>query len=102
MRRNTLRLLRPTGLFQPAHGSAPDIVGQGKANPTAMLLSVVMLLEWLGETHDNAKVLEAGNVLAGAIEEAFGEKKLLPFEFGGSSGTADITRAVIAALGHTK
>jgi len=88
--------------LQPAHGSAPDIVGQGKANPTAMLLSAVMLLEWLGETHDDAKVLEAGNVLAGAIEQAFGEKKLLPFEFGGSSGTADITRAVIAALGHTK
>ena len=66
-----------------------------------MLLSVVMLLEWLGETHRDAKVLEAGCVLAGAIERAFGEKKLLPFEFGGSSGTADITHAVIAALGHT-
>ena len=88
-------------LFQPAHGSAPDIIGQGKANPTAMLLSAVMLLEWLGETHRDAKMLEAGSVLAGAIERAFGEQKLLPFEFGGSSGTADITRAVIEALGST-
>jgi len=88
-------------LFQPAHGSAPDIVGQGKANPTAMLLSAVMMLEWLGETHGDPNVLEAGNVLAGAIERAFGERKLLPFEFGGSSGTADITRAVITALGRT-
>ena len=87
-------------LFQPAHGSAPDIVGQGKANPTAMLLSVVMLLEWLGEAHDHAKVLEAGKVLSDAIETAFGEKKLLPFEFGGASGTADITRAVIGAIGR--
>ncbi len=39
------------GLFQPAHGSAPDIAGQGKANPTAMLLSAAMMLEWLGERH---------------------------------------------------
>lgn len=88
-------------LFQPAHGSAPDIAGQGKANPTAMLLSAAMLLEWLGEMHGDEKVLEAGSVLMGAIERAFGTKKLLPFEFGGSSGTADITRAVIEALGST-
>jgi 3-isopropylmalate dehydrogenase len=85
-------------LFQPAHGSAPDIIGQGKANPTAMLLSTVMMLEWLGEAHGNARVLEAGSVLADAIEQAFGKKMLLPFEFGGSSGTADITRAVIDAI----
>ncbi len=85
-------------LFQPAHGSAPDIVGQGKANPTAMLLSAAMMLEWLGETHDNARILEAGGMLSSAIERAFGEKQLLPFEFGGSSGTVDITRAVINAI----
>ena len=85
-------------LFQPAHGSAPDIVGQGKANPTAMLLSAAMMLEWMGETHGSARILEAGSVLTGAIERAFGEKQLLPYEFGGSSGTADITRAVIDAL----
>ncbi len=85
-------------LFQPAHGSAPDIVGQGKANPTAMLLSAVMMLEWLGEQHGHEKTLEAGRVLAAAVETAFGENGLLPFEFGGSSGTGEITQAVIGAL----
>ena len=38
-------------LFQPAHGTAPDIVGQGKANPTAMILSAGMMLDWLGDRH---------------------------------------------------
>lgn len=64
-----------------------------------MLLSAAMLLEWLGETRGDAKILEAGSVLAAAIERAFGARKLLPFEFGGSNGTADITRAVIDSLG---
>ena len=36
-------------MFQPCHGSAPDIFGQGKANPTAMILSAAMMLEWLGD-----------------------------------------------------
>ena len=37
------------GLFQPCHGSAPDIAGQGKANPTATILSAAMMLDWLAE-----------------------------------------------------
>lgn len=40
------------GLFQPCHGSAPDIAGQGKANPTAAILSAALMLDWLGERHD--------------------------------------------------
>ena len=88
-------------LFQPAHGSAPDIAGQGKANPTAMLLSAAMMLDWLGEKQGEEKLVEAAARLERAVERAFDGKKLLPFEFGGSSGTADITRAVIAAIGRT-
>ena len=86
-------------LFQPAHGSAPDIVGQGKANPTAMLLSAAMMLDWLGEKHADATLVEAAVLLERAIERAFASRQLRPFEFGGTSGTADITRGVIAALG---
>ncbi|KPK03900.1 MAG: 3-isopropylmalate dehydrogenase [Betaproteobacteria bacterium SG8_39] len=88
-------------LFQPAHGSAPDIAGQGKANPTAMLLSAAMMLDWLGERHANETLVEAGALLERAIEHAFGAGTLRPFEFGGASGTADITRGVIAALETT-
>jgi len=86
-------------LFQPAHGSAPDIVGQGKANPTAMLLSAAMMLEWLGARRGETKLTEAAQVLERAIEASFAGKTLLPFEFGGKNGTADITRAVIDAIG---
>jgi 3-isopropylmalate dehydrogenase len=86
-------------LFQPAHGSAPDIAGQGKANPTAMLLSAAMMLDWLGEKQGEEKLVAAAARLERAVERAFDGKKLLPFEFGGANGTADITRAVIASLG---
>ena len=41
-------------VFQPCHGTAPDIMGQGKANPTAMILSAAMMLDWLADKHDHA------------------------------------------------
>jgi 3-isopropylmalate dehydrogenase len=82
-------------LFQPAHGTAPDIVGQGKANPTAMLLSTAMMLGWLGVRHRDTRMTDAASCIQLAIETAFAERQVLPFEFGGHSGTADITKAVI-------
>src|SRR3546814_9823045 len=54
------------GLFQPAHGSAPDIAGKGIANPTAMILSVAMMLDWLSDRTKD-KALADG---ASAIERA--------------------------------
>ncbi|MBM3356276.1 MAG: isocitrate/isopropylmalate dehydrogenase family protein [Betaproteobacteria bacterium] len=86
-------------LFQPAHGSAPDITGQGKANPTAAFLSCAMMLDWLGERRKAAPCHDAARMLERAVERCFAERRVLPPEFGGSSGTADITRAVIDALG---
>jgi len=85
-------------LFQPAHGSAPDIAGTGKANPTAMFLSAVMMLEWLAERHGLPACGEAAEVLRSAVERPFQQGRVTPFEFGGSSGTAEITRAVVDAL----
>ena len=86
-------------LFQPAHGSAPDIAGQGKANPTATLLSVVMMFEWLAERSGTEALARAAAALQGAIESVFAKQRVLPFEFGGASGTRDIAVAVIDALG---
>ena len=43
-------------IFQPCHGTAPDIAGKGLANPTAMLLSAAMMLDWLGDRHGNASL----------------------------------------------
>jgi 3-isopropylmalate dehydrogenase len=87
------------GLFQPAHGSAPDIAGQGKANPTAMILSAAMMLEWLGETRKDARCTDAAALLTRAVDEVFAQKKVVTPEFGGRDGTAAVSRAVIAALG---
>ena len=46
-------------VFQPCHGTAPDIMGQGKANPTAMILSAAMMLDWLADKHDHPPAAEA-------------------------------------------
>jgi 3-isopropylmalate dehydrogenase len=86
------------GLFQPSHGSAPDIAGQGKANPTAMLLSAAMMLDWLGTRHKVPAMTDAAARLEAAVDRVFAERTVKPFEFGGTDGTSAITRAVIDAL----
>jgi 3-isopropylmalate dehydrogenase len=86
------------GLFQPAHGTAPDIAGQGKANPTAMLLSAGMMLSWLGQRHSDQRLLDGAALIDRAVEDVFSSGQVRPFEFGGSNGTADITKAVIQSL----
>ena len=84
-------------VFQPCHGTAPDIAGQGKANPTAMLLSGAMMLDWLGETHGRPQANAAANLLRVAIDAAYADG-LTPFEVGGHDGTADIANAVLSAI----
>lgn len=85
-------------VFQPCHGSAPDIAGQGKANPVATFLSAAMLLEWLGNKHENKHCVSAGRLITNAVDAAFVGGKLLPFELGGDAGTDAITGAVLSAL----
>jgi 3-isopropylmalate dehydrogenase len=87
------------GLFQPSHGSAPDIAGQGKANPTAMLLSAAMMLDWLGTRHQLAVMIEAAARLQAAVDRVFAQRRIRPFEFGGSDGTVAVARSIIDALG---
>ncbi len=86
-------------LFQPAHGTAPDIAGKGIANPTAMLLSAAMMLDWLAHRHGDPVLADGARQIESAVQRAFSEGAVLPGEFGGRSTTADITRAVIARLG---
>ena len=85
-------------LFQPCHGTAPDIAGSGKANPTAMFLSAAMMLDWLGERQGDARLSEAAGLLEDAVRTVFSERRVRPFEFGGTSGTQEITQAVLARL----
>jgi 3-isopropylmalate dehydrogenase len=87
------------GLFQPAHGTAPDIAGQGKANPTAMILSAAMMLDWLGERHGDARCTDAAALLTKAVDRIFASGRVVTPEFGGTDGTAAVAKAVIEALG---
>jgi 3-isopropylmalate dehydrogenase len=87
------------GLFQPCHGSAPDIAGQGKANPTATILSAAMMLDWLAQRSGNESLAVAGQRLEDAVDRVYASKRVVPYEFGGKDGTAAITAAVAAELG---
>lgn len=86
-------------LFQPCHGSAPDIMGERKANPTAMFLSVAMMFDWLGRKHGHDGAIRAGQRIVTATRAAYAGGDLVPYELGGSAGTDAITDAVMAALG---
>jgi 3-isopropylmalate dehydrogenase len=85
-------------VFQPCHGTAPDIMGQGKANPTAMILSAAMMLDWLADRHDVPAAADAAQRIERAVDEAYASG-IKPMEFGGREGTAAIAKAVMEALG---
>jgi tartrate dehydrogenase/decarboxylase/D-malate dehydrogenase len=77
-------------LFEPVHGSAPDIAGRGIANPTGAILSGAMMLEWLGET-------QAAAVIRRAVERALAAGPTTP-DIGGAATTTQFTEAVLAHL----
>jgi 3-isopropylmalate dehydrogenase len=86
------------GLFQPAHGSAPDIAGQDQANPTATILCAAMMLDWLGERHGIKALGEAAQLIEDAVEGGFATRALRPMEFGGDQGLKAATQAIADVL----
>ena len=83
------------GLFQPAHGSAPDIMGKNKANPLATILSGSLMLEYLADKKNCPQSNEAALIIENAIEEGFNKNLLRPFEFGGDMSTTEITSQIL-------
>jgi 3-isopropylmalate dehydrogenase len=79
-------------MFEPVHGSAPDIAGQGKANPIAAILSTAMMLDHLGHPAQ-------GDVIRAAVSRVLAEGRVRTPDLGGSSSTADVGHAVRDALG---
>jgi homoisocitrate dehydrogenase len=77
-------------IFEPVHGSAPDIAGKGIANPLAAILAAGMMLAYLGEA-------EAAERVNTAVALAIG-RGALPADLGGTATTAEVTRAVLAGL----
>ena len=84
-------------VFQPCHGTAPDIMGQGKANPTATILSAAMMLDWLADRHDHPPAADAAQRIERAVDQAYASG-IKPMEYGGRDGTAAIAKAVMKAL----
>ena len=73
-------------------------MGTGKANPTAMILSGAMLLEWLGDQRQDENCLKASAIIYNAVDQAFGSGELLSCELGGSSGTKEISERISSEL----
>lgn len=86
------------GYFQGIHGSAPDIAGQGIANPFATILSGVMMLEWLSLKPGAVVLADAAQNIRRAVTSLISEGQHLTRDIGGSSNTRDATKAVIERL----
>ncbi len=85
-------------LLQPCHGSAPDIAGQGRANPTATILSAAMMLDWLSARTGIDALARDAQRLERAVDEAYASGKLVPFDLGGRDGTGAIASAIASNL----
>lgn len=86
------------GLFQPSHGTAPQIAGNDVANPLAMILSGAMMLDWLGETRHDLAATQAGQRIEAAVAKVLADGRSLTPDLGGSAGTKAVGAAVIRAL----
>ncbi len=78
-------------VFEPVHGSAPKYAGKNKANPTATILSAVLMLGHLGEAEAAARVFEA-------VRAVIGEGRQVTYDLGGDAGTSDMAAAIIEKL----
>ena len=85
-------------MFQPSHGSAPQLAGKDGANPLATVLSGAMMLVWLGEKHHDPAATEAGERIEAAVARVLEEGRVRTPDIGGRSGTKAVGEAVVKAL----
>ncbi len=79
------------GIFEAVHGSAPDIAGQGIANPSALMLAAAMMLDYLDMTDQGQRIRDA-------IREVLREGRTVTRDLGGSASTSEYLQAVLARL----
>jgi 3-isopropylmalate dehydrogenase len=84
---------------QAQHGSAPDIAGQDKANPTSLILSAAMLFEWLAARHKRSEFDQAAKAIESAIDASLKDAATRTADLGGKLGTRAFARHVAALLG---
>jgi 3-isopropylmalate dehydrogenase len=84
---------------QAQHGSAPDIQGQDKANPTSLILSAAMLLEWLAARHRRPEFEHAAKAMEAAVDACLKDPAKRTADLGGTLGTKAFTRQVVESIG---
>jgi len=87
---------------QAQHGSAPDIAGQDKANPSSLIGSAAMLLAWLGERRNDATLAKAADMIERALDAAVAKPEWRTPDLGGPLGTKAFTERVVGLLGGLK
>ncbi len=88
-----------SAVFQPSHGTAPDIAGQGIANPVATILSAAMMLRWLGHRHDDQSATAAGGRVDEAVSQVMSDPAAATPDLKGKMTTSELGREIVAALG---
>lgn len=86
------------GLFQGAHGSAPDIAGQNVASPIAAILSGAMMLEWLGRRHDDSSLCDAAAAVENAVKTVIADRIAIPRDLGGTASCTEVTQQICKAI----
>ena len=81
-------------VFQPSHGTAPDIAGKGIANPVAMILSAAMMLEWL----DEPETRFGAGLIRKAVEQVLSEPSKRTADLGGRLSTTEMTDCILSAM----
>ncbi len=90
------------GVFQPSHGTAPDIAGKGIANPIAQILSVGMMLDWLGERNQDETARAAARAIETAVEATLRDRCFHTADLGGAAATATVGDAVASEIGKSR
>jgi 3-isopropylmalate dehydrogenase len=83
---------------QAQHGSAPDLAGKDVANPTSMILSVAMMVRWVGDKHGLPAMQQAGDAMTAAVDRTLENPATRTRDIGGSIGCADFGSAVAQAV----
>lgn len=84
-------------LFEPVHGAAFDIAGQGIANPSSFILSAKMMLEWLGKKHNDSKCFDVAKKLESAVYGVV-NKGIKTRDIGGTKTTSEFTKEIVSLL----
>ncbi len=85
-------------IAQAQHGSAPDISGRNVANPTSLILSAAMLLDWRGRRDNEPRLIEGATAIENAIDQVLSEPSTRTRDIGGELGTDGFSAAVCAAI----